>query len=200
MCYFARFEMIYGHLFRFDTRIYLTKYERDQQDICVGAIIGKNPGSARPETLSKFLPLNLNGDKMLPSVRNRFLEAYKRVNKVLPNNAFVRVWNLFYICQPDLVKARAAIAPFQHKPYFFSKTICPSETESPNIVWFAWGGYDKSLNSFKNRFLSRHITNGFSYDSRISAIVPRAPSINEFAKHPQGMPAEPIVVYLAGKL
>jgi hypothetical protein len=194
MHYFARFEMIDGHLFRFDTRIYLGGYENHEQGMCVGAIVGKNPGSALPEKLSELVPLNLNRDKMLPYVRNCFLDGYKKAGRILPTNAFVRVWNLFYICNPVFADACAVAGNLEFNP------ICPSENEAADIVWFAWGKDIGSLSCLKERFLSRSVMNGFFYNKATRSMVPRMPAVNEFAKHPQGMPRDPIVTHLAGIL
>jgi hypothetical protein len=54
-----------------------SKHDPQESGKCVGAIVGKNPGSAKPTQLGVWGPLNLDGDKMLPSVRNRFVAAYK---------------------------------------------------------------------------------------------------------------------------
>ena len=85
MEYYARFERRDGHLFRFDTRIYLESRVSQVADTCIGAIVGKNPGSARPVDLGQLLPLELRGDKMLPTVGNLFAEGYARAEEsVLP--------------------------------------------------------------------------------------------------------------------
>lgn len=147
MAYYARFESLAGHVFRFDTRIYLGKHNADEYGECVGAIVGKNPGSAKPTQLGVLAPLNLDGDKMLPSVRNRFASAYQQAGKAMPNNAFIQVWNLFYLCNPDSGAACSAMSGFANPP------LCPSENKKPKIIWFAWGGNDGYLNGFKQRFL-----------------------------------------------
>lgn len=136
LSYFARFEEISGQIFRFDTRIYLTDFNIDAESICVGAIVGKNPGSAKPRVLNQLQSIELDGDKMLPTVRNRFLSAYQAAKKKLPENAFVRVWNLFYLCNPDLNSAVTKIEQFPDLP------VCKTELENPPIVWFGWGGSD----------------------------------------------------------
>jgi len=193
MAYYARFEPVAGHVFRFDTRIYLGKHDANEDGECVGAIVGKNPGSAKPTQLGVLAPLNLDGDKMLPSVRNRFVAAYQNAGKSIPTNAFVQVWNLFYLCNPDLGAACSEISSLVNPP------PCPSESKKPTIIWFAWGGNDGYLNSFKQRFLSDQ-KSGFYYNHQSGMIISRAPSVTDFAKHPQGMPAMPIVNHLAGLL
>lgn len=191
MEYFARFEEINGHLFRFDTRIYLESLNPNSASVCVGAIVGKNPGSAAPNALNQFLPLALNGDKMLPTVGNRFLDGYGRAKKPIPLNAFVRVWNLFYICNPDLGAALKVAQKLSTLP------TCPSETDSVSVVWYGWGGNDADLSPYKARFLQRKYKNQFFYNHQSAVIVQNAPGASDFAKHTQGMPAEPVVQYLA---
>jgi hypothetical protein len=193
MSYYARFETIADYMFRFDTRIYLGKHSADEDGECVGAIIGKNPGSAKPTQFGVLASLNLDGDKMLPSVRNRFLSAYQQAGKVIPENAFVQVWNLFYHCNPDLGAACSAMSRLNDLP------LCPSESGKQKVVWFAWGGSDNRLNPFKQRFLSDSQC-GFYYNHQSGMIVSRSPCAADFAKHPQGLPALPIVNHLAGLL
>lgn len=193
MTYYARFEPVAEQVFRFDTRIYLGKHNTEEGGECVGAIVGKNPGSAKPTQLGVLAPLNLAGDKMLPSVRNRFIAAYQKAGKSIPANAFVQVWNLFYLCNPNLGAACSEMSRS------VNPTLCPSENKKPKITWFAWGGNDGYLNPFKQRFLADQ-GSGFYYNHRSRMIVSRIPSITDFAKHPQGMPATPIVNHLAGLL
>lgn len=45
--YWAKFKKVDDDTFRFDTRIYLIKISEPSDDyICIGAVVGKNPGSA----------------------------------------------------------------------------------------------------------------------------------------------------------
>lgn len=193
MSYYARFESVDGQLFRFDTRIYLGEHDLAKKSICVGAIVGKNPGSAKPTELGVLAPLALDGDKMLPSVRNRFRAAYQVAGKSIPDNAYVRVWNLFYLCNPALDQACAVVNAMGNSP------SCDSEEGDPPVVWFAWGGNDARLNAFKQRYLAGQ-RDSFYYDHRAAKVVGKAPTEEDFAKHPQGMPAKPVVEHLAGFL
>jgi hypothetical protein len=193
MTYYARFETVADHMFRFDTRIYLGEHDSHQSGECVGAIIGKNPGSAKPTQFGILAPLELNGDKMLPSVRNRFIAAYEQTGNHIPANAFVQVWNLFYLCNPNLGEACSKISNFASPPQ------CPSENNEPKVVWFAWGGNDGRLNPFKLRFTSCQRPS-FYYNHQSRAVVSHTPSAHDFAKHPQGMPAIPVINYLASVL
>ena len=43
--YWAKFENIENNIHRFDTRVYLKQIQKpSNNDICLGAIVGKNPG------------------------------------------------------------------------------------------------------------------------------------------------------------
>jgi hypothetical protein len=189
--YVAKFQEVEGALCRFDTRIYLWSHNPSKDSVCVGAIVGKNPGSAMPSRLGELAPLELRGDKMLPTVGNRFMEAYAIAKKPLPQNSYVRVWNLFYICDKDLKQAAGIASQLAHQP------ICESEANTVPFVWFGWGGNNATLNPFKQRFVERGYRSAFFYDHTCGKVIGRAPEQNDFAKHTQGMPAAPIREYLA---
>jgi hypothetical protein len=191
MSYFARFMRLRNSDFRFDTRIYLRESPRDEQDgECVAAIVAKNPGSAQATVRGQWGPLELANDKMLPSVRKRFIDGYRLSGKAIPRSAFVRVWNLFYLCDNNLQSAILAVRRFDAPP------ICKGEATVPAIVWFAWGGSDARLNPFKTRFRGLTVPHAFFYDQELGRVVSAIPSTTDFAKHPQGLRSEPIVEHL----
>jgi hypothetical protein len=199
MCYFGRQHYHHGARFRLDTRIYLQ--HRDvpaSTDPCIGAIIAKNPGSAVPAGNGNLTTLTLNGDKMLPSVRNRFLKAYALSGEPIPKAGFVMVWNLFYLCGPKLggaIKSHSAISALS------PPLLCPWESlPLPRIVWFAWGGTHKYLDPLKHRFQRLQPPGAFFFDKRLGKVVTGTPQNDDFAKHPQGMPASPVVAYLKAHL
>ncbi|MCF8036928.1 MAG: hypothetical protein K9K62_08665 [Desulfobacteraceae bacterium] len=191
MEYVAQFKKYDRHLLRFDTRIYLDSFNPNAESVCVGAIVGKNPGSAVPVELDRLAPLELNGDKVLPSVGNRFVEGYALAGKAIPSNAYVRVWNLFYVCSKNIEEAIEIASTLNPLP------VCPSEEEAPPIVWFVWGGSDESLDHFKLRFIQRKFRSAFYYDHHSGHIIDHVPSEIDFAKHTQGMPAAPVYTHLA---
>jgi len=191
MEYLARFEQIEGEIFRFDTRIYLNGYDSTQASNCIGAIVGKNPGSASPSALNKLLPIELGDDKMLKVVGNRFHDGYSLAKKKIPTNAFVQVWNLFYLCDPDLNSACSKISRLNRTP------ICSTENSDVPLLWYGWGGSDKRLNEYKDRFITREWRHQFFYDHHGSKININKPTIESFAKHTQGMPKEPVNDHLA---
>lgn len=196
MSYYARFVAIGDAQFRLDTRIYLEDgSHREEDGVCVGAVVAKNPGSARSIKFNCWAPLNLAGDKMLPYVRNRFLESYQMAGKAIPHGAFIRIWNLFYLCDKKLDNAIVS-----HNKIGTKAPTCFSENNIPKIVWFAWGGFAVSLNPFKARFQNPRIGNAFYFDRYSRKIVTRIPSQNDFAKHPQGLSREPVVKHLISVL
>ena len=195
MSYFAKFEKLGGAIFRFDTRIYLTNDALDSgAGKCIAAVVGKNPGSASSTSFGVLSPLELFGDNMLPSVRNRFVEAYRRASKPVPLGAFVRIWNLFYLCDANL---QNAIRSYES---FLSPPACSSEGDDPPLVWFAWGGSHPTLDNLKKRFRDRSYPRSFFYDKKKERIVDRVPQAGDFPKHLQGLPEEPIVEFLSKNL
>lgn len=190
--FFAEFKQVGSLWIRHDTRIYLSDFAGTPgRGHCLGAIVGKNPGSAKA-IRSGWGPLELDGDKMLPNVRNILVQAFDRAGKASPPNAYFGVLNLFYICGHDLSEATAACHREQ------SAYEDRAESESLPLVWYAWGGPSKSLDSLKTRFLKQHEgSSSFFYCPRSQSIFTRPPDISEFAKHPQGLLQEPVVLHLA---
>jgi hypothetical protein len=196
--YYARFIKVHNELFRLETQIYLEEMQKipnKKEGVCVAAIVGKNPGSARPIQHDKWTTLDLEKDKMLPYVRNRFLEGYQLAGKEIPHGAFVRVWNLFYLCNKELDVAIAS-----HNKIASKIPICFTEKKVPKIVWFAWGGSDARLHDFKARFQNLNTANAFFFEKDSRRIVTRIPSQVDFAKHTQGLSKKPIVEHLASVL
>ncbi len=193
MSYYARFEKISGHLFRFDTRIYIANQHETDPGLCIAAIVGKNPGSAMPQMRGVLSPLSLTNDKMLPSVRNRFTAAYDLAGLPVPKNAYVQVWNLFYLCDANLASACLTFSRIVDPP------ICDDTelNETPKVVWFAWGKSVPRLDVFKSRFRERSYDNAFYFNKNTQSVHRGVPADQDFAKHPQGLPALPVVQHIA---
>jgi len=190
--YFALFTNVDGELFRLDTRIYLNEFDQpSQNDACVAAVVAKNPGSAAPKSLGILARLQLGNDKMLPTVRNHFIAAYKKAGKAIPQGAFVRVWNLFYLCCVDL---REAIHRHSRST---APLFCQSERFCPSLVWFVWGGSDRTLDPMKLRFASLPAAHSCFYDWINRVMKQGVPRPSDFAKHPQGLARSEVVPFLA---
>ncbi len=66
--YWAKFENIGNNIHRYDTRVYLIEINKpSDNDKCLGAIVGKNPGSARGAISNELVQIDLQGDKLLPT-------------------------------------------------------------------------------------------------------------------------------------
>lgn len=195
MPFFAEFRIHEGHQFRLDTRIYLRGCDKPgTNDTCVAAIIGKNPGSANPKKYDELAELSLDGDKLLPYVRNRFIAAYELAGSAIPQGAFIRVWNLVYLCNPKLSAAIAALDTIKQP------LVCATEINSPRIVWYAWGPPNTKLMKFTTRFIERRAMRPFYFDIDSKKVVAGKPQQISKIKHTQGMPAQPIEKHLAQQI
>lgn len=189
---FAKFVRHNGQLFRFDTRIYLDDGAVPSRgDRCIAAIVAKNPGSAQPTKLGELAPLLLAGDRLIPYVRKRFREGYKEAGVGATAKEYVRVCNLFYLCNKNLRYAVTALKEVGYPPEW------TGEPTMPPLVWFAWGGPDRRLDAYKMQFLEMETPRPFFYETATRQIASRCPTVNCKARHTQGMRAEPVVAHLA---
>ena len=72
-CYWAYFKEENGEIFRFDTRIYFQPIDKpSDNDECICAVIGMNPGSAKPQKINnnEIQEIILDKDKTLPNIKN----------------------------------------------------------------------------------------------------------------------------------
>lgn len=192
MCFYAEFRRHEGQLFRLDTRIYLTdRHSPQHSDQCLAAVVAKNPGSAKPNQLNSLTRLSLDGDKLLPTVRNRFLNAYALNHAQIPDGGFVRVWNLLYLCDPNLSEAIRAFGAIQEPLW------CPTENDIPEIVWFAWGPPIPKFEPYKSRFLAEEYKHVFYSDMDTKQVVAELPTLESRVKHTQGLLALPVEEHLA---
>lgn len=191
--FWAKFLSADNETFRLDTRIYLKDIDSPMKDdLCIGAIVGKNPGSAKQSTPSNELqPIELDGDKLLPTVRNIIIKAYLKANTVLPERGYVQVLNLFYLCNPNLSQAIISIKKFSEP------LLCRSEASVFPWVWYVWGNESTYLNPHKKRFLQIHAKHYFFFDNHTKEVKKKTPELNEFAKHTQGLKHEYVIPHIA---
>lgn len=194
--YWARFVKQGGAVMRFDTRIYIQACaEPRPRDRAIGAIIGKNPGSALPTIISgRLQALSLQGDHFLPSVLSIVSKAYQGAGIVPRAGAYVRVLNLFYLCNRDLKQAKTGLRTTA------TQRFCKEESKSVPWTWFAWGGDDSALNPLKARFLKAPRKHSFYYCNSARSVKTCAPGVINKARHTQGMPHGAVVQHLAGHL
>jgi hypothetical protein len=207
MSYYARFwDDNAGRRFRFDTRIYLCSGETPHEHggECVGAVVANNPGSARPwreDDIGKWA--RIKGDSTLGVVRSCFIDAYALAGRPIPQNAFIQMWNLFYLRNSNIKEACRQVAA--------NSESCPTESiRSPKVIWYAWGKDDEDpdiarlVNKMKVRFASQDRANGFYFghknrsgdDSESALILEGAPSESDFVKHPRGLLTKRIQIVL----
>lgn len=192
--YWAKFVEIDSNRFRLDTRIYLKSINKpSDDDICIGAVCGKNPGSACPkEDITGDLQIiDLDGDNLLPTVRSIFLKSYKEMKKPVKVNSYIQVLNLMYICDKNLSNAIKKISDYD-KP-----KICETEKKLFPFLWYVWGNDDIKLNKFKERFAQIKADKQFYFHTKNEEIVERFPNLNNPARHTQGLSHDLVVPFIS---
>lgn len=191
--FWAEFAESRKDIFRFDTRIYINSINGiENNDCCLGAVVGKNPGSAKSVAIGNGLqPIELDGDKLLPTVRNIVLKSYNEASIQPPQRGYIQVLNLFYLCNPDFAQAISDLKKNQNAQN------CLTENLSFPWVWYVWGGASETLNPYKGRFSKLKSSNHFYYDKKKSKVVAKPASVSAFAKHTQGLKHEYLVPYIA---
>ncbi len=188
--YWAKFIDSENQLFRLDTRVYLNDIEEPSEaDICIGAVVGKNPGSARPSPFISrlgFSQINLQNDKLLPNVKSIIANSSNRVWM----NEYIQVLNLFYLCNANLGEAINIVNNLENTIF------CNTENNFFPWVWFVWGGSDATLNEFKIRFQNINAEISFFYDQQNQEVVERIPNQNDFARHTQGFTHNLIIPFI----
>ena len=189
--YWAKFENIENNVYRFDTRVYLKEINNpSNNDICLGAIVGKNPGSARGVINNKLVQIDMQGDKLLPTVRNIFKKAYVKSGKEIPDNSYIQVLNLFYLCDADL---NNAIKKYENT----TSKIDECENYIFPFIWYVWGDENSKLSIMKDRFNKINSNKHFYFDPETTSIKENIPSSIDFAKHTQGLKQEKVIDYIS---
>jgi len=191
----ARFENHNGDIFRINTRVYLQPIEKPscKEDKCIGAFIGKNPGSAQQTSpnVSELQPIKLGKDKFLPTVRNIMIKAYRVAEKEIIPHSYIQILNLFYLCDPILDQAMIKIRRFLPNP----PIDCSENNEFP-FVFYSWGGENEELNEYKNRLINNiRANNHIWFDKNETKLI--KPNQNNFVKHIQGLPYGNILKQIA---
>lgn len=186
-----------NNLFRLDTRVYLNSVRKpSSDDQCVGAVVGKNPGSAIPSSFDSntYQKIVLDKDQLLPNIKSIFRKAYLYSNKSIPKNSYVQILNLFYICDKTLPQAIEKLKSYP------SPTICDTENRYFPFVWYVWGGNSRELNIHKQRYSNLNSNIHFYYDSEAGEIVTRAPGHRDLARHTQGLSHDLVVPFISSIL
>jgi hypothetical protein len=187
--FWAKYFELNNNLFRLDTRIYLIPTEFPLiEDVCIGGIIGKNTGSAMPGnflTNRSFVPIKLNGDKLLPTVRNILNKANGKFQK----GEYVQILNTFYLCNPDLDEAITRYGDLR------VNISCESEKRTFPWIWVVWGGDDNRLKKFKERFYSIENQKFFFFNNSEKAMNLGLPRTGQLARHTQGLKHDYVVPF-----
>lgn len=191
--YWAQFKLVNNHLFRFDTRVYLSDVAScSYDDPIVGAIVAKNPGSSRPSdpTSANLQVVSLNGGRLLPTVRGVVAKSYLRARKTWPSRAYIQVFNLFYLCDMQAKRALRAQLLLTHLK-------CKNESKSTPWLWYAWGRMGNKVPDLAARFADLQSANRFYFDKETCEMHFGHPSDDAFPKHPQGCRQDPIVEHIS---
>lgn len=182
---------------RKDTRVYFldsTTHDQEQRN-CVGTIWMCNPGT-KYESGSKKVRLKTSlrwgrwpGSDLDETIKIivAVIEEAKRQaalhNRVMGQEDYVEVLNLFYLCESERDKALKQLRRLS--PY------CESPCQNPRFSWLAWGDDPPAalippLNSLKNPFF---------YSLRDKCLIRRTPTNHESALHPWASLPRPELCY-----
>lgn len=128
----ANFEKRDGRLFRYDTKLWFEKPTRGGKGVCVGAVVGLNPGSAEPGAEKGSATV----DPTMHAILAAFELAAHNLGAKLPKGAFVRMWNLLYVCDSD--EGSAVRTWLEHPEFVAGDFLDPTEKETAPFVWLAW--------------------------------------------------------------
>jgi hypothetical protein len=195
-CYWACFKNENGNIFRFDTRIYFQPIDKpSDKDKCICAVIGMNPGSAKPKNMksNEIQEIVIGKDKTLPNIKSIFFKAYGKTN-FDGAHKYIQVLNLFYLCNEKASVAKSQAINNISK-YLSESYICPSEKNKFNFIFYAWG-LTKGIDEYKTRFIDKN--NSLSdyyiwFDKEKGEIKTTLPNKNDNVKHPIGLPHGKII-------
>ncbi len=192
--FWAVFREINGNTFRYDTRIYLEAIQHPSvDDFCIGAVIEKNPGSAKPDSSTNhgLQEIDLDGDKLLPTVKNIIIKAHRKANIPIKSGSYVQVLNLIYLCEKDLSEA------IRKSKTLSENTMCDCEKKYFPFVWYVWGIGDRNFKLYnggsKNIDAERH----FYFDNTQGKIIEGKPSNYDNARHTQGLKHDLVVPFVS---
>jgi hypothetical protein len=192
--YWARFPTRAGRLYRLDTRVYLQPVDRCRRsDPALGAIVGKNPGSARPREpgFTRHQQIRLANDRLLPTVRSLVTRAWRCAGCLPPDRGYVQILNLFYLVQADFAKARTELQSVRRT------VVDPAAAKEYPWTMFVWGRLDPQLATLADSTVVR-TERPFFVDRYSGNVVEGRPRGDDFARHTQGMRLEPVIDFLAG--
>lgn len=122
--------------FRFDTKLWFNEPKDIKGGTCIGAVVGLNPGSSTAdETCEGFATV----DKTMDAILNAYASAADDLGLTLPDDAYVRMWNLCYTTEKDSSKVIAKLCSEKESSSLISNTnIDKTESQLVPGIWFAW--------------------------------------------------------------
>jgi|SRR5690554_4805612 len=144
--YYAKFKKENNHTIRTDTRIYFGKEKpTSTEGNCLGVFFLKNPGSASPKKFDELYELEIKNDKTLPWIANTYLQVITELKSEVSNNDYIRVLNLFTICERDIDLAISLLQKYS----CYLESI---EYSKVPFLFIGWGN-DEKLNSLREKYL-----------------------------------------------
>ena len=128
----ANFHEMEGKMFRFDTKLWFDRPPRGGEGVCIGAVMGLNPGSSQPAKEKGFATV----DPTMGNILAAFERAAENIGRPIPNGAFVRMWNLLYLCDSN---EGSAIDRWIRNPRFSDAPyLDETEKDEAPFLWLAW--------------------------------------------------------------
>lgn len=192
--YWGKFELRNKDLFRLDTRIYLKPILKpSSNDLCIGAVVGKNPGSAKPSdhNSTSLQKIELDKDKLLSNIRSILIKAYQMAKEPIPENSYVQMLNLLYVCD---IKPEQAIKKVEKHNHLI---ICDTEEHTFPFLWYVWGSSNKKLNFYKPRIFNIKSDMHFYLNTNTNEVINTPPQIDDAARHTQGLKHDLIVPFIS---
>lgn len=146
--YYAKFLKENNHIIRTDTRIYFGKEKPNSiYGNCLGIFFLKNPGSASPKIYNELCELEIKNDKTLPWIANSYLQVIREFTPNINNNDYIRVLNLFTICEPNFDLAINLLQKYS----CYLESI---EYSKVPFLFVGWGN-DERLNPLREEYLPK---------------------------------------------
>ncbi len=127
---------------RLNTRLWFSEPSPNHRDLCLGAVVGLNPGSAASLSGETSGQCDATMLRILSSIR----EAFRQRQRPLPKNAYIQMLNCFYVKEKSAVLARSLRSVTDLLTDPAEETVFP-------FLWFAWGAGVRASDA--SRFLTR---------------------------------------------
>lgn len=121
---------------RHDTKLWFSHPSDSSTGICIGAVVGLNPGSSRPSTMDDG---TVEVDPTMKRILLAFSDAYAELGLAIPKNGYIRMWNLCYLQEAN---SNSFLSMLENSKtleiYTSAPMLDPTEHEQVPFLWFAW--------------------------------------------------------------